>query len=45
MRPAVAVMFVFAAAATAQEKASKTVWDGVYTADQAKRGDAVFTRR
>jgi mono/diheme cytochrome c family protein len=43
MRPAVAVLFVFALAATAQEKAGKTVWDGVYTADQAKRGEATFS--
>jgi len=45
MRRAVAVLFLFAIAATAQEKAVKTVWDGVYTADQAKRGGEVFGRR
>ena len=45
MSRTIAVMFVLATAALAQENAGKTVWDGVYTADQAKRGDAVFTRR
>src|SRR5215470_12022784 len=43
MNSAVAVVFVFAMAATAQEKAGKTIWDGVYSADQAKRGEAVFS--
>ena len=45
MSRAIAVMFLFALATMAQDNAGKTVWDGVYTADQAKRGDAVFTRR
>jgi mono/diheme cytochrome c family protein len=38
-------MLLLASGARAQEKAGKTVWDGVYTADQAKRGGAVFARR
>ncbi|HEV2200071.1 MAG TPA: hypothetical protein VGR73_09630 [Bryobacteraceae bacterium] len=45
MSRTIAGMFLFAMAAAAQENAGKSVWDGVYTADQAKRGDAVFTRR
>ena len=40
-----AVMFLIALGATAQEQARKTVWDGVYTAAQAKRGEAVFDVR
>ena len=36
------LLFLFTLAATAQEPARKTVWDGVYTAAQAKRGEAVF---
>ena len=42
---AIAGMFLLAIGAAAQEKPAKTVWDGVYTADQAKRGGVVFARR
>lgn len=42
---AMALMFSFAIGAAAQAKPGKTVWDGVYTADQAKRGEAVFAGR
>jgi hypothetical protein len=42
---AIAFTFLFTMAAVAQEKRGRTVWDGVYTADQAKRGEAVFSRR
>lgn len=39
---AIAFTFLFMMAAAAQEKPGRTVWDGVYTKDQAKRGEAVF---
>ena len=42
---AIAGMLLLASGVRAQEKAGKTVWDGVYTADQAKRGGAVFAVR
>ena len=42
---AIAFTFLFTMAAVGQEKTGRTVWDGVYTADQAKRGEAVFGRR
>jgi mono/diheme cytochrome c family protein len=31
-------------AARAQDQTSRTTWDGVYTADQEKRGDALFAQ-
>ena len=42
---AIAFTFLFTMAAAAQEKPGRTVWDGVYTNDQAKRGEAVFAVR
>jgi len=43
--PIATVVLLIAPAAMAQEQAGKTVWDGVYTAAQAKRGEAVFDLR
>lgn len=40
-----AVMFVAWMAAAAQEKPGRTVWDGVFTPAQAKRGEAIFDVR
>ena len=37
------VIFVAAAAVTAQS--GRTVWDGVYTAEQATRGDKLYAER
>lgn len=42
---AIAFTLLFTMAAAAQEKPVRTVWDGVYTNDQAKRGEAVFAVR
>ena len=42
---AIALTLLFTMAAAAQEKPVRTVWDGVYTNDQAKRGEAVFAVR
>jgi len=32
-------------AVTAQEAARRNVWDGIYTADQAQRGEAAYAQR
>ena len=49
VRPGIAVaLFGFALVFTqvwAQDAPTGTVWDGVYTADQAKRGGALYTDR
>ena len=43
MKCAIAAIILFAAAIAAQS--SRSVWDGVYTAEQAQRGEALYTRQ
>jgi mono/diheme cytochrome c family protein len=41
LKLAAAAIFAFAGIA-AQSQAARSVWDGVYTAEQAKRGQAIY---
>ena len=43
MKFAIAAITLTAAAITAQS--SRSVWDGVYTSEQAQRGEALYTRQ
>jgi len=43
MKLAIAAITLFAAAIIAQS--SRSVWDGVYTSEQAQRGEALYTRQ
>jgi cytochrome c len=43
MKFAIAAITLSVAAITAQ--ASRSVWDGVYTSEQAQRGEALYTRQ
>jgi len=43
MKFAIAAITLSAAAITAQS--SRSVWDGVYTSEQAQRGEALYTRQ
>ena len=43
MKFAITAILLFAAAIGAQS--SRSVWDGVYTAEQAQRGEALYTRQ
>jgi S-disulfanyl-L-cysteine oxidoreductase SoxD len=42
VKPAVALLLLSLGALAFQEAASRTVWDGVYTAEQAKKGEALY---
>jgi len=43
MKFAIAAIVLFAAVIAAQS--SRSVWDGVYTSEQAQRGEALYTRQ
>jgi mono/diheme cytochrome c family protein len=48
MRPAAilaAVLWMAAVSASIRGQAPRTVWDGVYTEEQAKRGEALYMER
>jgi mono/diheme cytochrome c family protein len=45
MMRAVLVLFGMAAIAVAAAQEKRSVWDGVYTEDQAKRGEALYNER
>jgi len=42
-RRAAAVLVAIGVAGAAAAQRSATIWDGVYTAEQARRGQAVYT--
>jgi mono/diheme cytochrome c family protein len=41
---AFAIVAAYAVAVAAQEPEKRTVWSGVYTTEQAKRGDGLYTQ-